>query len=606
MATPASDSTEWDPLGPNAPAGNALVVLRPENAAAKLAFSDVVDFIKEQDNDDGHGLRSRFSRYMWFSDEQVYDPAVNRLVNHQLKLSLDGSSSPSSGTSSDHFSQDVRIWTGFFFLDPNIPPLLQRLGWSVGRLSQKNLALGRANVDLLLTTSRSSQVARRHAFISFSAETRLARVSLESGSSVTNSVSFEDLRYTLEYTPHCHRPEGQAGLGEYVNALHGDDQPTKEALLATPTPTLNSQTIGKYSVTGLIGMGSFGRVRPATDPQRDQLVAIKTIEVRVNNAQAIRRKLDLMDTLSTLVKAEKQTKMLRVIETIHVPGTRIDEFHVILEPFVEITFDKMPQGTHRTKLEIILRDCLQGLAFLHAHRFVHTDIKPTNIGLRNLQLNQCHKEAPSSPPFSPRRLHAVILDIDSIESIPQGRTTIVSRPGTNGTVGFHSPEHESSEYDGRTDIWALGVSFFRVLFGRLPWSYGKQGNPWRNDAPDQEQSRAHFHSKYRSALYQISEHAGVHRDPVCDFLTYAFRFSGSKVGGQRRPRPTGAACLETLFAQSEFLRTRTSSEQALASTPTSTSNTGGAKRPAETESREGQVQRQRSETNCPMHGKNET
>ncbi|KAI8716976.1 hypothetical protein NCS52_00992600 [Fusarium sp. LHS14.1] len=455
MATPASDSTEWDPLGPNAPAGNALVVLRPKNAAAKLAFSDVVDFIKEQDNDDGHGLRSRFSRYIWFSDEQVYDPAVSRLVNHQLKLSLDGSSSPSSGTSSDHFSQDVRICTGFFFLDSNIPPLIQRLGWSVGRLSQKNVALGRANVDLLLTTSRSSQVARRHAFISFSAETRLARVSLESGSSVTNSVSFEDLRYTLEYTPHCHRPEGQAGLGEYVNALHGDDQPTKEALLATPTPTLNSQTIGKYSVTGLIGMGSFGRVRPATDPQRDQLVAIKTIEVRANSAQAIRRKLDLMDNLSTLANAEKQTNMLKVIETIHVPGARIDEFHVILEPFVEITFDKMPQGT-------------------------------------------------------------------------------------------------------------------------------------------------------QSALYQISEHAGVHRDPVCDFLTYAFRFSGSKVGGQRRPRPTGAACLETLFAQSECLRTRTSSEQALVSTPTSTSNTGGAKRPAGTESRGGQVLRQRSETNCPMHGQNET
>lgn len=259
--------------------------------------------------------------------------------------------------------------------------------------------------------------------------------------------------------------------------------------------------------------------------------------------------------------------------------------------------------------------------FLHAHRFVHTDIKPTNIGLRNLQLNQCHQGAPSSPPFSPRRLHAVILDIDSIESILQGRTTIVSRPGTNGTVGFHSPEHESSEYDGRTDVWALGVSFFRVLFGRLPWSYGKQGNPWRNDASDQDQSRAHFHSKYKSALCQISERAGIHRgkrfdicstqadsilDPVCDFLTCSFRFSGSKVGAQRRPRPTSEACLETLFAQSEFLRTRTSNEQALANTTASTSNTGGPKRLAETESREGRIQRQRSETKCPIHAQKET
>ena len=188
-------------------------------------------------------------------------------------------------------------------------------------------------------------------------------------------------------------------------------------------------------------------------------------------------------------------------------------------------------------------------------------------------------------------------------------------------MGFHSPEHESSEYDGRTDIWALGVCFFRVLFGRLPWSYGKQGNPWRNDAPDQEQSRAHFHSKYRSALYQISERAGTQRgkkfnicsartdsrlDPVCDFLTCSFRFSSSKVDTQRRPRPTGAACLETLFARSEFLRTRTSNEQAVANTAAGISNTGGAKRPAETESREDRVQRQRSGTNCPIHAQKGT
>jgi serine/threonine protein kinase len=83
-------------------------------------------------------------------------------------------------------------------------------------------------------------------------------------------------------------------------------------------------------------------------------------------------------------------------------------------------------------------------------------------------------------------------------------------PGTNGTIGFHSPEQESSEFDGRTDVWALGVCFFRAMYNRLPWFISRSGNPWNRKNPHRVQEQRRFHEKYTEAISQIQDdkHAG--------------------------------------------------------------------------------------------------
>ncbi|SCO54460.1 uncharacterized protein FFNC_15524 [Fusarium fujikuroi] len=75
---------------------------------------------------------------------------------------------------------------------------------------------------------------------------------------------------------------------------------------------------------------------------------------------------------------------------------------------------------------------------------------------------RAEEEATASCPPPARRLTAIILDIDSIIPIPANRTTIPAQPDTNGTIGFHSPEQERTEFDGTADIWALGV-FLRAF-----------------------------------------------------------------------------------------------------------------------------------------------
>ena len=154
-------------------------------------------------------------------------------------------------------------------------------------------------------------------------------------------------------------------------------------------------------------------------------------------------------------------------------------------------------------MEIILCDCLQGLSFLHAHNFIHTDIKPPNIGLKNLTRSLVSQTASCPPPA--RRLTAIILDIDSIIPIPANRTTIPAQPGTNGTIGFDSPEQERTEFDGTADIWALVVCMYRAVFGELPWRFGALGNPWNNIRDGRGIEKIAFHEKYSVVVRKVEE-----------------------------------------------------------------------------------------------------
>lgn len=369
MASPSmSEATVWDPLGLNGPAGRALVILRPENEAAKLAFSEVVDFIKEQDYAQSDGdptdVRSHFAKFMWFSDEQVFDSTVSRFANQRAILESSVSSSSSSFNSEEAFP--IMIWTGFFFLDTNIKSFNYKSGWLAGRLSKKSVSFAQPSLDLVLTVGRQGNVARRHAIISFSRETHLATVSLELGSSAivnthsltskgsvagcalaNNRVSLGDLTYSLGYTSYCRELQGQADLSGYLTSIHGDNQPTKEVLQATPTPKITgAQTIGKYTITGgLTGLGTFGRVRPAVGPDGHTTVAIKTIDARPSRTQFVREKLALMAFIARRSKAEKQHNVLSMIESIYVQGRQVDEFHIVLEPLIGFTLYEIPKDT---------------------------------------------------------------------------------------------------------------------------------------------------------------------------------------------------------------------------------------------------------------------
>jgi formylglycine-generating enzyme required for sulfatase activity len=93
----------------------------------------------------------------------------------------------------------------------------------------------------------------------------------------------------------------------------------------------------------------------------------------------------------------------------------------------------------------ILEGVLCGLAHLHERRIIHRDLKPENILLQS--------DTPRVTDFGIARL----LKTSSYSN------------NISGTLAYMAPEAFSGKRNERTDIWAVGVIFYQLLAGRLPY-----------------------------------------------------------------------------------------------------------------------------------------
>ncbi len=111
-----------------------------------------------------------------------------------------------------------------------------------------------------------------------------------------------------------------------------------------------------------------------------------------------------------------------------------------------------PKLTERELLEV-MDAVLDVLAAAHAHGVIHRDLKPENIFL--------------APDPEREGVRVKVLDF-GLARISEARG--VTNAGIAvGTPSFMSPEQaagRSAEIDGRTDIFALGATMFRIVTGR--------------------------------------------------------------------------------------------------------------------------------------------
>jgi serine/threonine protein kinase len=100
----------------------------------------------------------------------------------------------------------------------------------------------------------------------------------------------------------------------------------------------------------------------------------------------------------------------------------------------------------------MFKQMLDAVAYAHEHKVVHRDLKPENVIL--------------SPEGQLK-----VLDFGIAKDMEGGKT----KTGTGmGTVDYMAPEQytDASKVDQRADIYALGVTLYEMLAGRLPWEPG--------------------------------------------------------------------------------------------------------------------------------------
>jgi serine/threonine protein kinase len=93
----------------------------------------------------------------------------------------------------------------------------------------------------------------------------------------------------------------------------------------------------------------------------------------------------------------------------------------------------------------IMGGVLAGLAHLHSRHIIHRDLKPANILLQ--------RETPRLADFGIARL------LKSSSHSAQ----------VSGTLAYMAPETFAGDRNEQTDVWSVGVIFYELLAGRLPY-----------------------------------------------------------------------------------------------------------------------------------------
>src|SRR4030095_5774268 len=213
------------------------------------------------------------------------------------------------------------------------------------------------------------------------------------------------------------------------------------------TATLAPGTLlaGRYHVVDLLGVGGMGAVYNAFDEQLTRLVALKTI-------------LPEMAATPIALKRFKQ-EVLLAQSIVHKNVVRI--FDIGEDGATEfITMDFIGGGELKSLIQVkgklpaaeaagILRQVCQGLEAAHAAGVVHRDLKPQNIMIE--------KDG-----------HLVGMDFGLARS---GESRGATQTGAFlGTPEYMSPEQAKTEnVDARSDIFSIGLIFYELLTGKLPF-----------------------------------------------------------------------------------------------------------------------------------------
>lgn len=206
-----------------------------------------------------------------------------------------------------------------------------------------------------------------------------------------------------------------------------------------------------YELDKEIGRGGMGIVFKARDRRLKRTVAVKLLPPEL------------------AFRSEIRTRFLREAETAAqlshpniVPIYAVDEQGGLVY-FVMgfIDGDNLAKRIHDRgpmppdDVRRILRDVADALAYAHANKVVHRDIKPDNILI----------DAQSQRPM--------VTDFGIARAISEGSDARLTATGIAiGTPAFMSPEQSAGDrdVDGRSDLYSLGVVAYQMLCGDLPFN----------------------------------------------------------------------------------------------------------------------------------------
>jgi len=226
---------------------------------------------------------------------------------------------------------------------------------------------------------------------------------------------------------------------------------------------LTGREIGRYRIQQRLGRGGVTTVYQAYDTVDGFAVALKVL-LHGNDEKLYNRFRHEAQTAARLL----HPNIVRTLRVGVTPGA--DTAYIAMELVEGEDLAAMLAVRRRLSPEDscrLLEPIARALAYAHQQGVIHRDVKPSNILLRSVGVDEPNNiildtlDYPITPLLSD---FGIARALDAPELTNAGRTV--------GTPAFMAPEQARGQrnIDHRADIYALGAVFYRCITGRQPFT----------------------------------------------------------------------------------------------------------------------------------------
>ena len=202
---------------------------------------------------------------------------------------------------------------------------------------------------------------------------------------------------------------------------------------------------GQYELLSTLGTGGMGVVYEARDLSLDRKVAIKKMRDEIRADPAERRRF---------------VTEARTVAGLHHPNI-VDIFSIVEDGGdVYLVFEHVAGKTLSQKLvdgplpfdeaRTVLRGVCEAVDYAHSRGVIHRDLKPSNVMLTEAG-------------------EAKVMDFGVARQAKDAVTKIMTNTVV-GTPPYMAPEQEQGTVRKESDVFALGVCFYEMLTGELPFA----------------------------------------------------------------------------------------------------------------------------------------